>query len=790
MAANQDPDRLRSASHRQMIAHLSGPFPAGAMDERIAIDSSGRVEVSRDAREPLLLIAPSAPTGARGLRLQGSLSVSGATRALPVLEYAPYTEAGAFLAWDPLPRRDPNTGSEARTMVAFTVALTLEEVDDQGNLVSIPAADVADRLEVRLLEGMLGRMTYLLGAEKPRLRRQGRELAAMRSVALARDDALDRIGADLGVPRLSDRVKFDVAKGQVVTEIRKDQDGNPVAEPDAEYRPRLALYRPFLMPTKRRVLEMLNGPGTDADAASGLLSRLGLTSRFRFVEADNEFGVAIHLISSGAHDERKGFIQFLRRAHLIWPASSAAANEVHGRRYLPTERRRKETELRASLRKGYEFSADAAIAPMLAVALDRAGQCWKAVGRAGGWRVLRAQDSSAGSRYEMGLGIDLAARPLRPEEQRELEHSVRRLQQRQTGIPQVDALLGSMKPLGEANDPDARWFWEACGLRTVHRIDDETLYLSHLPTFGMAITALSHSETGNPVPVEVRYEAPGKPGSNVALTEGLRVAAEARAEGREAPWEVVPAPKAREMWKDAKPVDNPARGVLLGAGLPAVEKPEPVVEQLLRLPEEMIATLLLPQALAEGIVAGREEAVADLRKLVELFQLQGFSSALPLITAPHEVLLLVAVIGLPEAGLNLSHRRATGFRWYVVPITGEGGKIKPVGSRTVFVPYGGLSALVSIGYARRGLTDPYEVRVELPSQATMTLQQYEYLMNLLEHLCPMGVEINTFTVRQRQVDLDGDGIGEPLLPTISKSYRRYLRPRQRGEIGVGLENVE
>ncbi len=790
MVVNQDPDRLRSASHRHMIAHLSGPFPAGAVDERIAIDGTGSVAISRDTREPLLLVAPSAPLAGRGLRLTGVLTASGATQTLPPLHFAPYTEAGAFLPWDPLPRRGSGTVPEARTMAPFEVKLTLEETDDRGNRAALPAAAIAGRLEVHLLEGTLGRMAYLLGAEKQRLRRQGRELVAMRSIALARDDALDRIGADLGVPRFADRIKFDPDAEQVITEIRKDPDGKPVGEPDAEYRPRLALYRPFLLPTRRRVLEMLNGPGSDADPARGLLSKLGLTSRFRFVEADNDFGVAIHLIAAGGGPDGKGFIDFLREVHLIWPASNNAADRVHSRRYLPADRRQQVEELRGSLRERYDFPSEAAIAPMLAAALDRAGQCWQALDEGKRWRVLRAQDSSAGSRYQLGLGADLAMRPFGREELHEVVDRLLDRRRRPTGIPQVDALLGAMNPRPFATDPEGSWFWEACGLRTVHRIDDETIYVSHLPTFGMAITAPTKAETGRQVKVEVRYEAPGMPGSNVALAMGLKSAATLWAADGGQPWQALPAVKARQFWKEARPVDGPARRVLEEADLPAVENPERVVEQLRRLPEELIATLLLAPRQAERIMTGQAEAVEELRDLMELFRQQGLSSALPLITDSGEVLLVVAVIGLPEAGLNLSPNRATGFRWYVVPIWGKGGEIKPVGSRTVFDPYGGLSALVAIGYARRGLTDPYEVRVEMPSQATMNLQQYEYLMNLLEHVCPMGVEINTFTVRQRQVDLDGDGSGEPLPPTISKSYRRYLRPRQRGEIGVPLEDVE
>jgi hypothetical protein len=60
-------------------------------------------------------------------------------------------------------------------------------------------------------------------------------------------------------------------------------------------------------------------------------------------------------------------------------------------------------------------------------------------------------------------------------------------------------------------------------------------------------------------------------------------------------------------------------------------------------------------------------------------------------------------------------------------------------------------------------------------------------MNVLERAFPIGVEINTFSVRRRHVDLDGDGIPDPLPPAAARTYRPFHRPRQRGEAGVTLE---
>jgi hypothetical protein len=100
----------------------------------------------------------------------------------------------------------------------------------------------------------------------------------------------------------------------------------------------------------------------------------------------------------------------------------------------------------------------------------------------------------------------------------------------------------------------------------------------------------------------------------------------------------------------------------------------------------------------------------------------------------------------------------------------------------------GLAAIVCVGYARDpALTDPYECRVELPEGETLDLRQYEYLMNALAHAHPAGVEVNTWALRQRHVDLAGDGRAQPLPPRVARAYRQFRRPRHRGELGVGLD---
>ena len=152
-------------------------------------------------------------------------------------------------------------------------------------------------------------MLYLLGAEKQRLRRLARELASMRLLAGARDNALDRVGADLGVPRFSDTLAF--RSGEIVTDVRR--------EPDDEYRRRLGVYRPWLRPTKARLLELLNGPDAPTSANTGPLAALGLAARFTLDEDDTDFAVAISIVGVDDPAYRAGFLQFVRSTLLVWP---------------------------------------------------------------------------------------------------------------------------------------------------------------------------------------------------------------------------------------------------------------------------------------------------------------------------------------------------------------------------------------------------------------------------------------------------------------------------------------
>ncbi|BCB74852.1 hypothetical protein GCM10022251_53860 [Phytohabitans flavus] len=820
-----DPDNHASASHRHMTEHLTGPLQTGAVESRIAISTTGAVELTTVTREPLLVLAPARALD--GVAWSVTADLPDGTDL--VLDFAPGTEAGAYL---PLyrPPTDPDTGTAA----PFTIRLRLVAVHG-AERVAVPAAQLAEHLAVRLVEGITGRVLYLLGAEKQRIRRQARELARIRTIDGAHGDALDRIGAELGVPRFFDTIRFrDPAPDERASVFGRfafgerrfgpGRSGEITAEgrrePDEEYRHRLDIYRPWLYPTRRQVEAMLNGPGRPSDPNRGLLAAIGVTARALVTDTARPAAAAVHLVGVEAlrnpippirpipdgpirpvpprpladRTGRTGFFEYARQTTLIWPGDDAEADRVHAARYLPTAAAEQVETLRRRLRAGFGFPARGAVGPMLALALDRVGRCRRALGESAPWPLPRCQDPAGGSRYELGLGADLATPG-----KAELARMERRLRDGDLKLPaeptdlepdpaETAALLASATPRPPDEDPDGAWLLQACGLETVHRVRDDLLYVSHIPTFGLTISGPSTTTLGGSVALQARYHAAGEPGSHILLVRGLRDAAqEWAARGRD-PWQVLEPPAAQAAWDAAVPTPEAAKRALEPVGLPMVTAPADVAERLRRVPPELMATLRLPTLVARQITTGSDAAIAALRDLLNVLSSQGLSSALLLVLAEDHVAVVVGGVALPLAGLNLAERAATHFRWYAVRIWPTNGatpghpEITYLGARTEFTPARwGLYAIVALGQIRSQTgTEPYEFTVDLPDGTILNLLQYEYLMNVLAHLHPMGTRVNTWSIRQRHVDLDGDGTAEPVPSNISRTYRQFRRPRFRG----------
>ncbi len=783
---NTDPNQ--GAFQQHMIDHLAGPLGGGAVRTALTITNAGHLAITWDTREPLLWLAPVRDLEDEVWEVSARLDPDGADVALPGLTFAAYTLRGAAL-----PVYIPPVNDVDQTAVPFTLALRLRQVSG-GRASTIRANQLAGWLEAGLIEGVTGRVLFLLGSEKLRIRRQAREIKAMRQLDRAARHALDRIGADLGVPRFAEDIRFqrtsradEPFNGEIITRSR--------TEPDAEYRRRLALYRPFVLPSRRRVLELLNGAGEPDDPNAGLLGALGLRERFRLAEADNPFGIAIHLVAVDGGGLRQDFLDYIRRVYLIFPVRNTANNRIHRRRYLPRFRAQEVDALRDRLAAAFEFAdAGSGLAPLLAEKLDVVGRCLAALRLDVRPRIVQAQADNGGSRYALGLGAQVET--LRAAAINRLAEAVSAFQTGAERHPdaEVDALLRGMTPLRAADDDAATWFFRACGMQTVHRLNTDHLYLSHFPIIGMVISGEASAAVGEPLPLEVRYHAEGDPGANAMLVRALQTAAQRWADAGGPAWDAVTDADAPGLWSRAQTIDSAATValVLRGAGLPVLNDPRPALESLAAVPGELHESIVLDTEQSRAIVNNDGDAMDRLRQLSDLLSEAGIASILPLLLDGDRLLLILGAIGLPQVGVNLSQRRATGFRWYVTPLQtshpNPGVEFKPIGSRTTFrARDAGLYALVAVGYARLGDTDPYEYRVELPDEAVLNLKQYEFLMNILERSYPVGVEINTFTIRRRHVDMDGDGAAEPLLPAISRTYRPFVRKRNRGQEGVEAE---
>jgi hypothetical protein len=264
---------------------------------------------------------------------------------------------------------------------------------------------------------------------------------------------------------------------------------------------------------------------------------------------------------------------------------------------------------------------------------------------------------------------------------------------------------------------------------------------------------------------------------HAALQQALDAAAtEWHARGGAA-WKAVLDRSAQEVLWQAAADPGPVGAVLGRIGLPVA--PSAVAgafsSAMASVPAEYTATLILPAAVADPWRAN--DGVRQGQSLVQALASTGMASAVGLVTAT-DIALVVSVTGLPGAGLNLSGRAGAGYRWYCVPVTGLPGRVTAVGAATAFQPaQEGLCALVVLGYQRAGLADPYEIGLDLPDGAVLTLEQYEFLLNVVERFVPAGIQVSTLGLRQRHLDLEPDGQADPLPPTATHVYRRFRGPR-------------
>lgn len=724
-----DADVFRSDALASMTAHLTGPLAAGARHTPIALDADGAGVIGIQTRHPLLLVVLQADLGAAPLEVDVAVGGAAAVR----LTFAPYSERGAALGLPIAPAAPP---------IALVVT---------------PAAG----LDVRLVDGVLGRLLYTLGAEKARLRRSAREIAAGRRLAAARGAGLDRLGVELRVPRFRAELAWSAAENTIIA--------TPGAEADAPYRDRLALFRPQVRPTR---------PELEA-ALPEVMARVGYTGTLAIFEPDTELAIAIKVVSPPDDSRRLAHLAYVRRQFLL-PIGAA---ELPPDRLVSVGERTRARELLARLATETTWPAGAHVAPSLAAALSRVARCAAALGVGDPIEVTRAQRDDGGSRYELGIGVDV-----RSFTQAEVQQMVTALRSGTlTGDPDAETrrLLAKMTPADLADDRAPRWLYGGCGLRTVQFVAANTHYLSHLPIHG---ATLDVTAAGDVLDLRAVLRAQVNPELDANLAGVLGAALD----GVPA-WTATPASVLSSATVPPEPALAAFRAAELvtPAAAPAVAD---AMTAIAALPAELFAVLRADDALAAALLAGDAGATAALGAFVARLRVAGAVSLMPVVAAS-AVVLVVAMIDLP-ANAAVFNRRRSRFRWIAAPLEADtliGSLERTQGARNRYRYLGPTSAsqvaaIIAmtptrpVPLALHERVEPYTFAVDLAddSQPLLSFTQYEYLMNVLDRWCPLGVTIDTSRLRTRRVDVDGDGAPDLLSLRLQQTFRPFRGRRPLG----------
>lgn len=748
---------------------VTAPFGAAMTTTPISM-LDGEFVASGSFRQPVFLVRLCRALGAEAVVVKPTVNGNAQSDVV----FAPFSGEGTLLcAYRPeLAEGEDGTG-------AFTVAVSVYRVTGESRHDHVPTVaaalsndDAADLLEGVVLEGLMARVLYLATMEKQRAVRVAREIDACRYLELAYADGLDAIGRDVGVARRSDR-----------------------DETDTQYRARLAIYTSWRLPTPTGFSEALNGPEGVGLANTGLPSLAGITDRFEIVEDINELSVATKLVYAGPNG-KKGWDNFhaeIKASHLI-----DLDKAMHAR--LPSSRR----ELYEGIRKRLNSEVtrpDAKVrhlAPLTASTLDRAVRLIRGLEYPGNIVLTRAYDNTAGSAYELGLSVDI-----KTFDAAGLTAMGKRVN-KVKGDAEIVALARSLSPRDPADDPLATWLFEPCGFRTVHAVDKDRVLLSPLPSFGQWIDG--DSEVDGQTTFEARYHASGvATGIHVRVSESLDDAA---ALFDDKGFGVLPAvltpAQLADTLQELSAAAPPARPVILteseAAGLIAHDAQVFSMSLRNNMNLDQVVALPIAKAAVEALAAGSgvklRTALND--RVQALLEAGFYSTAGVWDDANSRLLLFASVSQLPASVTKVGEPPTATYYWYSTPVPSTTpGQAKSIyldqnrgGRAIVHNRSDGLALLVCIGYARRGLADPFEVKIKLEDASTiLNADQYAHLMNLLEAMYPIGIEINTYDVRRYHVDSDGDGKPEFLTSRASRTYYRYRsrRPFSRGRSTRGSE---
>jgi hypothetical protein len=412
----------------------------------------------------------------------------------------------------------------------------------------------------------------------------------------------------------------------------------------------------------------------------------------------------------------------------------------------------------------------------------------RALGNTDELTLVRAHDPAGGSRYELGLGVELAG--LTTAALDRMGGEVARLAD--SGIPELALLAQAADPRPGAEDPAGRWLFEMCGLRTVHLLGDEHIHLSPLPSQGLRLEGPAELGVGTVGSYEARYHAAGSaPGVHVRALEAADDAvARLAADGLTPLPDLLTPAQLRDALTalssaPAAPTVPDGWQVLAASGVMTTDSRALASAVLAGMNLDQVVAFALSAANVAALGTGDELRDAVAGRIDALLR-SGFYTVRCVVDTSGRLLVLASVSVLPGASGKVGEPPPASFTWHTTrlpkPLPGSLGPARLEqgrgGRAQVRALEPGLALLVCIGYARRGLADPFEIRVEPASDDTiLTLDQYGYLMNLLEALYPIGIEINTFAIRRNHVDADGDGVPEFLSSRVSRTYNRYRHAR-------------
>jgi len=723
-------------SRRAQRDSLSGPLEAGFELVEFPLGAGGVLALSPEMDATTFLARLRVDLGDEEV----TVSVAAAPAGEPVLmTFERYTPAGAAL----LVRR--------RGAVAPGLTLTFSATR-AGAAVAADALDAL--LAVDGLTGNMGHLVSVLSIEQQRLRRHLRAVAAARVIAGAFGGSLDRVGADLGVPRLQDRLVFESGQLSNVTPERED---------DASYRRRLALYRGWIIPTPDEVLTRLRtiDPG------------------FTLEERDNPYEVAIRLLAVGddvaaAEAARASALQRLRDSQLVDPAAPDRD------RAIPREAQLAEQALRGRLKTGFAaLPAIAAMSPALARALDRLLAFVRTLGYVDPISLVKAQDDAGGAPFELGLGAQIGVSATFSED---LAHSiaaadpatvgayrsiVERLQTRIAGNPAL--------PLDELLEP--------LGFAAVRQLTNTDLYLSPVPIGGVDVEGPGAVALAGGIARAIFNFKDLVPATASAVEAALiAAAANAGVIGM-----TLDDAQIRPMLGTLPAHEAATRDRLVAARLSVADQPTLGVALAQAQPGTLVGWLIT-DPMAAALRAGEADDWDRVSTLTFALADAGVPGLALLIRETGDVVLVASERSLPLLGANLTQRKAVLTRWIVREATSDqattwtapGTSFEFAGSRT------GLLTVCVTAYRRIGRTDPMEVRPELPPGTFIDYEGYERMMNILSGACPAGVEINTWHIRQRHVRLDPEASSAALTLSVARTFRAYRQPRYAVPSGAAI----